>query len=306
MSTEIKVNGIKFAVRDNPELASFRPQGPVTFIPEPDNEADENAIRIECKGLKIGYIPKGPEQKYVRELIEGNEEWSAEVKEYTYTTGGNDFNENHEGVLASCKVAVCTDGDWSWTEHEGKVYRRLSDVLSRFYPAKADVLMRWALNRFENWSDYNRFMDYARDKGTEMHTAIEHYLMGQDYDEEAFPDGFEKLEERFDIKPLGMEERIYSESGISGQYDLLAEVYDRKANKSLGVTVVDWKSSKKIRIKHKIQSCWYAEEKGADTAMVVCFGRGCDAWYTKGVDERKRGHETVCSIFNALACAEDL
>jgi len=40
----------------------------VKLVPEPENEADKNAIRVEVDGVKIGYVPKS-KTKRVRELL---------------------------------------------------------------------------------------------------------------------------------------------------------------------------------------------------------------------------------------------
>lgn len=41
----------------------------ITLVPEPTNEYDANAIRVEADGVLIGYVPKG-KTKYVRELMD--------------------------------------------------------------------------------------------------------------------------------------------------------------------------------------------------------------------------------------------
>lgn len=46
---------------------SFDPD--LRLVPEPENENDKNAIRVEADGVKIGYVPKS-KTKRVREIIE--------------------------------------------------------------------------------------------------------------------------------------------------------------------------------------------------------------------------------------------
>lgn len=52
---------------------------------------------------------------------------------------------------------------------------------------------------------------------------------------------------------------------VAGTFDLLCKIGDK-------VVAVDWKSSKAVRKKHKIQAGWYATHAEADEGWVVCFG----------------------------------
>ena len=42
----IKVAGISFRTKEQPELKKATPSGRVTFVPEPDNQYDSNAVKI--------------------------------------------------------------------------------------------------------------------------------------------------------------------------------------------------------------------------------------------------------------------
>lgn len=46
--------------------------GAVEFVPEPDNNCDPNAIRIECGGKKIGYVARGRLELFHTHLNRGN------------------------------------------------------------------------------------------------------------------------------------------------------------------------------------------------------------------------------------------
>jgi hypothetical protein len=57
------VAGISFALKDNPLLKSseLKEDETVLLIPEPENEYDPKAIRLEYSGHKIGYVPRKKE-----------------------------------------------------------------------------------------------------------------------------------------------------------------------------------------------------------------------------------------------------
>lgn len=53
---------------DGARIYQYDISGVVTLVPEPDNEYDPNAIRVDVDGLKIGYIKRSETSK-VREII---------------------------------------------------------------------------------------------------------------------------------------------------------------------------------------------------------------------------------------------
>jgi hypothetical protein len=307
MKTEINVAGITFAMEDNPELKTSRPFGAVTLTPEPNNQFDDNAIRVDWNGIKLGYIPaKGPHQDWIHGLINDGEAFSAEIKDYSYRDGKN-FNTNHEGILGSVTISVCTEGEWTWELNEGRQYQRLTSVLKTFWPDTPDRLMRWAMNKFSGWNHYREEMNELAEAGTRMHDALEKYFKGELNDEddrEHLPAGLVSFLEQYKVTPISFEERLYDKHyGVCGKYDMLAEIYDKTADVDLGVVALDWKSSKAVRTKHKLQACWYAKMANAQRAMVVAFGKGCEVWHTDNVDE---GYEAVCNIVKSIANAQRL
>jgi hypothetical protein len=52
----IEVAGFRYATRV--ALESLHPGDEVGFVPEPDNSFDSNALAVEVRGQKIGYVPK--------------------------------------------------------------------------------------------------------------------------------------------------------------------------------------------------------------------------------------------------------
>ena len=65
----------------------------VKLVPEPDNEHDKNAIRVEADEVLIGYVPKG-KTKAVRELLESGRVRRIEVE----ITGGK-YKKADDGDL---------------------------------------------------------------------------------------------------------------------------------------------------------------------------------------------------------------
>lgn len=57
------IAGITFALESNPELKyeKIKEGTPIKLCPEPENTYDNKAIRLEYKGLKLGYVPRKKE-----------------------------------------------------------------------------------------------------------------------------------------------------------------------------------------------------------------------------------------------------
>lgn len=66
----------------------------VKLVPEPENEHDKNAIRVEADGTLIGYVPKG-KTKLVRELLESGRVHFVDVE----ITGGKYKRVDSDGDL---------------------------------------------------------------------------------------------------------------------------------------------------------------------------------------------------------------
>ena len=69
--------------------------GEATLIPEPENEYDPNAIRVEIKGKKVGYIKKGSTSEVRNLLAKGDYYIQAELFGGPYI----EFEEDDDGEL---------------------------------------------------------------------------------------------------------------------------------------------------------------------------------------------------------------
>lgn len=297
MREQFQLAGLTFRHKEDPAVATLRPKGLATIVPEPDNRYDSKALKVMWDGHFIGYVP-GPKsknptiQEAVLKAIASGEPYQVEIVEYRYRDG-EDWNDEHRGQLGCCTLALCTGGDGKVREHDGVTYGRISDFVSWFHPGGyPENLKRWEINH-KDYDDYQRDMRELADKGTAMHAAMEAFydldaehralaLQALPFAAMGQPEGLEPLVvadlpetllafcERFDVTPLTAEERLFDhETGLSGQYDRLAEVYDRKLDRDLGLTVLDWKSGKMVRDHQKWQVGWYAVVKGRELGKPV-------------------------------------
>jgi hypothetical protein len=144
---------------------------------------------------------------------------------------------------------------------DGIEYQSITSFLST-YPSYVDPLIKWAIEKFTNIEEYEEFMKKAAEEGTAMHEQCERMLKGEDED---FP-GMQSFMQKYNPEVISMEETIFDkELGLAGKYDALLKICDLSV-------LIDWKSSKSVQEKHKAQVAFYAHNKGAQEAWVVCFG----------------------------------
>lgn len=322
MKTEVA--GIKFAVAKEPNLCLSRPSGQVVLKHEPfvhekvPSLSDPDAIRVYWTGCPIGYLPqRGEVRKLVHEyLCEEGEMPLAEIVNYAYSKGKDDFNDNHEGILASVhidvKVGVEQEEDSNFTHYhkDGKAYDRATNTLETIkFPGR---LAKWMFDTFSSYDDYEAFMKEARGKGTEKHSGIEYACKAGAIG--ASDEILETIIRRtpkdiFDTIPRGFwnfvknetkgmmtvctEHPVYNdEYMVAGTYDINVHVIVE------GKTIImDWKSSSQVYPEHIAKTCFYAKEAGADEAWVVIFGVDTQKGYRiKKITDKKTiaaGHEIL-------------
>lgn len=325
MKTEVA--GIKFAIAKDPELALRRPSGPVVLDPEPfvhenPNLSDPDAIRVYWNGFSIGYLPqRGEVRKLVHEYFcEKGEMPLAEIINYAYSKGKDDFNDNHEGILASVHIDVKVGGeqeeenkdDKNFTHYhkDGKAYDRATNTLETIkFPGR---LAKWMFDTFSSYDDYEAFMKEARGKGTEKHSGIEYAckLGAIGASDEILETIIRRIpKDVFDTIPRGFwnfvknetkgmmtvctEHPVYNdEYMVAGTYDINVHVIVE------GKTIImDWKSSSQVYPEHIVKSCFYGHEAKADEVWIVIFGVDTQKGYRiKKINEKKAiaaGHEIL-------------
>jgi len=254
------VAGITFRRDRSPEISSLRPVGAVSFIAEPDNPVDAGAVKVMYKGLHIGYVPRGDLQGLCLKHK------TAIVEDYKYYDGT--WNSEHKGQFQSCTVGIEQEQESNGRVIGGK-YLRVTNFLKYFDPyGGGDGLIRWAFDQSDTFDGYKKALNDTAEAGTAMHAAIESHLEHGTSD--GLPDGWAAFAKKYKPEMQSMEVRFYdNELMVTGQYDFLGTVEVK------GVTVlcvVDWKSSKKPSMKHKIQASIYAKNVGAEGALIVAFG----------------------------------
>jgi len=277
---ELKLKAVTF-YNGSPEVAELRPAGVVQLIREPDNKADKDAIAVLYKGIQIGYLPKGTK----------TDATYAEIIDYAYWDESLKWNTEHMGRFQSMKMRikqseqVPTKGGKIY----GGRYLRVTAFLKYFDSyGGGDGLIKWAFKQAvgESYKEYDldweRLYDGYRvaldevcNRGTAMHDAIECALMGTDHDPSLLPAGWDTFLKKYEPEVLYMEERFRDNTlMVTGQPDFVGYVnYKRRRV----LAVLDWKSSREVNDKHRLQISIYAKNVVVDgvnpeIAMVVAFG----------------------------------
>ena len=240
-----------------------QPEGLITLKWDKTNAYDDRAISAHYDGTHIGYLKRGSEeQSYCFNLLRNDKMPKATVVEYKFAYKEGEkliFNDEHKGDLMHVELEI--EGHVGYTRN-GQDYISITNLLGYLNPTGGmGNIIRWAIEKFERYPDYEQFMCEAADKGTAMHTMIEEYLKKR----EIGNDGIKNFVKKFDPEVISLEQRLFSPTGVAGTYDALLRIGGKNI-------VVDWKSSKKPQLKHKIQGAFYANELGADEVWIVTFG----------------------------------
>lgn len=210
--------GISFAIKDNPDLThlEIKEEEPVLLIPEPENEFDPQAIRLEYNGYKIGYVPRKKEgidfsiqswcQKHLDKIKAKIEQvWYKSGEEITlsyspeYDLAGIsiNFEVSDDGSSEDDKIITKTSFsepdiivDFNDTKHiynmrceDGyKVLKGGTTFIKRFYkPFDSSFISKacsksWGVDEQVIESMWNSNGNLAAAFGTVIHEALEHYI----------------------------------------------------------------------------------------------------------------------------------
>jgi len=282
----LKLVGITFATDHNPELKQLRPSGVVSFEAEPDNEYDPNAVKVMYKEQHIGYVPKS-EVAQTAALEAG----TAKIIDYAYWDSDIKWNENHIGQFQSMTFEI---GDVE--VDNGKIiggrYIRCTKFLKYFDPyGGGDGLIKWAFNQGSTFEEYEEALNQCAEDGTLMHDAIENWFRIGGAESELLPAGWDNFVNKYNPEFVYGEERFYDNNlMITGQPDFVGYI-DWKGQRIRAV--VDWKSSKKPSMKHKIQASIYAmnssiDEQPIEGALIVAFGADTKQGFSVGYVSREQ------------------
>lgn len=289
-----KVTGIeKQAQKNLLTFGKINPTGAVRFVRDEGNKYDPYCIEVWWKDIMLGYVPAYKENGvYVgselqKRLIEGGIEMATISKVGWYD--GQSWNNDGDGWVQSVEISL------DIPEHDsgriaGADYMRVTQFIGYFSPygGNSDGLIRWAYDQAPTFDGYKDALTKTSEAGTEMHTAIEQYLRGEcGLDNPNLPEGWVNFINKYDIEPIMMEERFYdNELMVTGQPDFFGWVN--------GVlSIIDWKSSKKPSLKHKIQGSIYAKNcycdgVTAEQALVVAFGANTKQRFSVGSVNREQ------------------
>lgn len=269
------VNGITFRHKDAPRVAKLKPTGKVEIKPEVDNPDDPYALAVYWHGKKLGYIPRDDEQneyspqRWVIQQIMQNKPITAEVREYRYFDKKAGWNDDHQGKLQCVKITINNGekdegqrlDDKSGYFRDGKRFMSITKFLDQYLPQDFEGLMRWAF-KFGSYEKYMAELNTLAAAGDALHAEAEFGLRG----EKVTHEGLQNFLAHHKPKLIASEQTVYDEDiQVAGTYDALVEIGGKRI-------IIDWKSSKAVRDKHRLQVAFYAKNANVDEAWVVALG----------------------------------
>ncbi len=285
----LKLVGVTFATNNKPELKKLRPSGVVSFEAEPDNEYDKKAVKVMYKGDHIGYVPKS-ELAQETALQAG----TAKIIDYAYYDPDLRWNENHVGQFQSMTYDIEEQIEEGSNRIIGGRYVRCTTFLKYFDTAGgAEGLIRWAFSQGTTFEEYEEALNECAENGTMMHDEIEGYFKTGEFTEgrKYLPEGWDNFVNKYEPEMIYGEERFYDNNlMVTGQPDFVGYItYKGRRVRA----VVDWKSSKRPSLKHKIQASIYSmnaslDEQPIEVAMVVAFGASTKQRFSVAVVEREQ------------------
>lgn len=162
-------------------------------------------------------------------------------------------------------ISAVSKDDVIKTDHDGYInFEDLSDA-------------EWKSAANEVHQKYKKCFEGTATGGTAMHEAIEAWLRAEpkDRDNDSVPDGFLNFAKKYNPEVIALETTVYDEElGIAGTFDGKMNVTFVEKKKTVKLVIsVDWKSSKAVRAKHKMQAGFYTKIDGeSDEGWVVAFG----------------------------------
>lgn len=302
----LKLVGVTFATNKDPELKKLRPSGVVSFEAEPDNEYDPNAVKVMYKGQHIGYVPKS---EYAQKIA--LDSGTAKIIDYAYYDPDLRWNTNHVGQFQSMTYDIEEEIEEGSNRIIGGRYTRCTTFLKYFDVAGgADGLIRWAFSQGSTFDEYEEALNECAENGTLMHDAIEGYFKTGEFTEgrKYLPEGWDNFVDKYRPEMIYGEERFYDNNlMVTGQPDFVGYItYKGRRVRA----VVDWKSSKKPSLKHKIQASIYSmnaslDEQPIEVAMIVAFGANNKQGFSVSVVEREQIESNYLAmeyVSKALEC----
>jgi hypothetical protein len=297
---KFNVAGITYCVRDTPELKTARPTGAVTL--KGVQFQGDLAVEIWQGGVQLGYVPKASGI-----LSECADAGMGTVTGYKYhhpdwqEMGIPKWNDDHIGELKSVEISVGLE-----VEPDGEViggqYMRVTSFLGYLSTSGTmDNLIRWAYKQGDTFDKYKAALGSTCVAGTSMHDSIEEYFNESGKGNLShLPEGWDGFVERFEPETCYMEQRFRDNTlMLTGKPDWVGYITHPKTKRRV-LAVLDWKSSKAVQLKHRLQLAIYAKNSSFDgdvpeIAMVVAFGSKTNQKYSIG----KIDHEQIENYYTA-------
>lgn len=256
------------------------------------NKYDDKAVSVKFNGTHIGYLPRGSAiQEEVFDDLSSHRRVEATVVDYSYYDEVKRFNTEHLGVLKS--VSIDVDAHLGY-QRNGKDYDSITRLLGTGQFGDKARLEEWMCS----WGSYKKYraaLMATAENGTKMHKIAENCL-------KAYRDGTEMPDyppvvnflNKYKPEILGVETVVFDDDlMIAGTYDGMIRLTVKMGGKKV---VIDWKTSKAVQLKHKLQGSWYGVVEDADEAWVVLLDSKTKQRYsvTKiGREEMKNNYEIV-------------
>ena len=343
MKTECKVAGITFRVKGNEELRKFVPEGAcelrhVPFVhPSDSNRNDPNAVEVWNKGLMLGFLGKGSnERKSFFEAKSNGADVLCKVVDFSYSLYDanlniidGEFNDQLDGYLASVIIEFESSVTSTHYTIKEKAYVRVTKIaglideigfilpkhLYNWMTAKQmdtrseDVKKGWpwfvsaspdrvAVDRVPmTHEEYIAKIENIRLHGIRLHDACEEFVRDGTTNDDT-PHGLKEFVAKHQVKYLSSEQVVKR-----GRKYRVAGRYDLLAtgvHKDGAVkVVVDWKRGGSLKIAHMLQCAFYARQLKADEFWVVLFGTKNKCGYSV---KRfvKEDIDILCIVFDML------
>ena len=247
------------------EAKQLKPDGEVTLELE-DNKYDDRAVSVKFGGIHIGYLPRDSEvQEAVYEDLMCKRRVEAQIEEYAYFDKKAGFNNKDIGVLQHITINIQMHLGY---EKDGESYSSITRLLSTGVFGDKSRLEEWMCS-WGSYQAYREALNKTAVNGTNKHKLAEECLISY-RDNEPIPDYpcMKNFIEKYKPEIIGIEAVIFDPKlGVAGTYDALLKIKGR-------LILVDWKTSKSVQFKHKLQIAFHVKNLEADEGWVVRLDSG--------------------------------
>jgi hypothetical protein len=235
------------------------------------------------------------------------------------------FNAQEGGSDASGSPSIIEVTDGLYRTNKGD-YSRLTHVLGCFEPDGEDGkdrITQWAMEQgieaIMNMSKadretfmskspkeagtilfkaYKKSLNKTADDGTDIHKTIEDWINAdpKDRDDSTVPKGFLNWWKKYNPTPIATETTVFDDIAmVAGTYDFRCFV-NVKGKKQLWI--VDWKSSKAVRKKHRTQAGFLGHHSQADASVVVALGASTAQGYSQSIIDTDEMERSLIIVHN--------